>query len=470
MTALALPPRWSKLRPHKAQRRLVRSRARFDVVEAGRRAGKTELPKRLGVIEAVRMGPVFAEKGLTWFTKFCAPTQDQAKKIYWDDLKDLSRPWWVRAPHETDKTIYLPGAQIWVCGLDKPARVEGSPADRLAIDELAEVKDGAWDRNLYPALATPGRPPGRAWLYGVPRPGGQFLRLAELAKDPLEPDYAYHTWTSEGIVDQKVIDSARRTMDPLLFAQEFLAQRVSFEGRAYYAFTEQNLRDVHYDPRLPLMFCFDFNRKPGVAVVAQEQAIAGLFVDLCPLCGEQKPGLSGAQCKKCRHLLPLATCTCAVAEVCIPSGSNTTIVATKLVEQWGHHKGPIYCYGDASGGAHKSSSVEGSDWDLLRSYFAQPFPQAVFDVDKANPAVRARVNAVNLRCTNAAGERRLFTNPRAVPNLTRDLQYQQVLKGGSGELDKDSDKSLGHAADGLGYAIQKLYPATFGSNESIDAY
>lgn len=483
MSAAAAPlltKRWYPLRAVKAYGKLVNSRARFDVIEAGRRSGKTELIKRMAVEEAWSGSRAFGGK---WFTKLCAPTLRQARDIFWDDLLQLTKPLWSRQPHVTDMVIFLRGgAEIWVCGLDKPQRIEGSPVNRLGVDELADVKDGAWDRHLRPALDTelPGYPPARAWLFGVPRPGGQFAELARRAQDPTEPDFAYHTWTSEAVLSADKIASAKRTMDPRIYAQEYLAQRISMEGRAYYQFGPENLRENEYDPRLPLCISFDFNRSPGIAVVSQEQSLAGMTVAQCMRCGASSPGLSGAACSACSSLLPLETCTVVLSEVHIESGSNTPMVCTRLCNDWRHHTGPVICYGDATGGAKKTSSVDGSDWDLIRQYFAQDFPQAVYDVDRSNPPERARVNAVNMRCCNAAGERRLFVDPRKRPddmrpapkgacNLKRDLESQTVVKGGSGELDKDTDKTLGHAADALGYLIHKLYPATFGEATSIEA-
>jgi hypothetical protein len=458
-----LPKRWTPMREHAEQRRLIESTARIDVLECGRRSGKSELLKRLGVLEALRMGPIWAAKGWVWTAKYCAPTHNQACSIYWDDLLALTKPWHAREPNITDRRIYLiGGAEIWVCGLDKPQRIEGSPVDRLVVDELADVKDGAWDRHLYPALGTAGRP-GRAWLAGVPRPGGQFARLAKKAKDPTEPEYAYHTWTSEKIVDRSTWEAAKRNTDPVLFAQEWLGQRVGTEGRAYYSFaTEHNCRTLAYDPRLPLLFSFDFNVAPGVAVVSQEQALAGVSIYTCDRCRSVDVGLAGTPCKFCGSLLPLATSTCVVGEVFIPNGSNTPAVCARLSASWSHHKGPVICFGDASGGAKRTSGVEGSDWDLIRAYLGRDFPQATYDVDRANPPQRARVNAVNLRACNAAGERRFFIDPQKAPNLLRDVEEQLVLKGGSGELDAESDKTLGHAADAVGYLIHKLYPADFG--------
>ncbi|MFY9341224.1 MAG: Hint domain-containing protein [Planctomycetota bacterium] len=434
-------------------------------------SGKDEFAKRKGIIEARAMSQLYGR----WYAKYCAPTLRQARDIYWDDLRDMSAPFWEREPNKTDLCIYLRGgAEIWVCGLDKPQRIEGSPVNRLVVTELADVKDGAWERHLRPALDTEqeGYPAARAWLMGVPRPGAQFAKLARMAKDPTEPDYAYHHWTSEAVLSREKIAAAKRTMDPRIYAQEYLAQRVAMDGRAYYQFSDSlNVRALDYQPHLPLLFCFDFNRSPGVAVVAQEQALSGLFVAQCLRCGAEAPGLSGEPCAKCHNLLPMETCSCAIGEVHIETGSNTTMVCDKLCADWGHHKGQVLVFGDATGGAKKSSSTEGSDWDLVKRYLARTFPQAAYDVDASNPSPRARVNAVNLRACNAAGERRLFVDPRPgrAPNLARDLTEQMVIEGTTGELDKDSDLTLGHASDGLGYCIHKLYPADYGNESSNEA-
>lgn len=466
---MALSKRWYALRDVPQYAALTNSTARFDVIEGGRRSGKTELVKRMGIEEAIAMSNAL---GARWYTKFCAPTLRQSRDIYWDDLLALTKGLWAREPNKTDLVIYLRGgAELWVCGLDKPQRIEGSPVNRLAIDELADVKEGAWDRHLRPALDTEqaGYPPARAWLFGVPRPGGQFAKLAELAKNPQEPDFAYHTWTSEAVLSPEKIAAAKRTMDPRIYAQEYLAQRVAMEGRAYFQYGPENVRELHYQPGRPIAFCFDFNRSPGIAVVVQEQDMAGLIVGECVTCGAEKPGLSGEACKHCTAQIPLALATCVIGEVFIESGSNTPMVCTRLCNDWGHHEGALVCYGDASGGAQKSSGVDGSDWELVRKYLAKTFPQAVYDVPRANHSERSRVNSVNMRCCNALGEVRLFVDSNKAANTHRDLNSQEVVKGGSGELEKYKDETLGHSSDGLGYYTHRVWPATGGESESVEA-
>ena len=425
-----LSKRWYPLKLIPAQIRFVNSAARVDVVEAGRRSGKTELVKRMAVEETVSMGDSYGR----WFTKLCAPTLRQAVDIYWDDIKELSKPFWSRRPSITDKVVYLGGGEIWICGLDKPQRIEGSPMNRLGMDELADVKQGAWERHLKPALDTeqPGYPAARAWLYGVPRPGSQFGQLAEMAKDPLEPSYAYHTWTSEEVLSPEKIAEAKRTMDERVYAQEYLAQRVSMEGMAYYAWDRTvHLRDVAYNPSLPLVFSLDFNVDPGTAVIMQEQTI-----------GE-------------------TATTCVIDEVHIPRNSTTPAVARKLVAEWGHHKGEVYLYGDPAGGNRHTSQTDGTDWELVRQILRPAFGDRLrWRVARSHPSIRDRVNCVNSRMRSADGTVRMAVHPRKAPNVVKDFEGVTLLKGGSGEIDKKGceDKGLTHLSEAIGYYIHEKHP------------
>jgi len=428
-----LGKRWYPLRPVPAYDRLVNSDARFDVIEAGRRSGKTELVKRMAVTEALLMGKALGR----WYTKLCAPTLRQAVDIYWQDIQDLSREAWARSPNITDKVVYLRGGgEIWICGLDKPQRIEGSPVNRLGVDELADVKPGAWERNLKPALDTeqPGYPPARAWLYGVPRPGAQFSGLAKLAQDPLEPSYAYHSWTSEEVLSPEKIAEAKRTMDERVYAQEYLAQRVSMEGMAYYQWSAaDHLRDVSYIPDLPLIMALDFNVDPGTAAIMQEQPV-------------------GANDE---------VITCVIGEVHIPRNSSTLAVARKLVADWGHHKGDVMIYGDPAGGARHTSQTAGTDWDLVRQVLRPVFGERLrWRVAKSPPYVRDRVNSVNARLKSADGTVRFAVHPRRAPNVVADFEGVTLLAGGSGEIDKKGCEARGltHLSEAVGYYVHAKHP------------
>ncbi len=430
-----LPSRWNRLDPHPEQVRLWTSRARFRVVAAGRRSGKTERAKRKLILAALTPPDVVNPRFIA-----AAPTRDQAKRIFWRDLYELCDRNWLEDISRSDLELrFKTGATIQVVGLDVPERIEGIPIDGAVLDEYAECKPEAWKQSLRPTLSTRGRPPGWCWFTGRPKGRNHFYDLWRDAKTL--PDWDAFHWRSSEVLDAREIESAKRDLDPLTYAQEYDADWVTFEGRAYYQWDPNvHLRRLAYDPNLPLVFCFDFNVDPGIAVVVQEQD----------------------------HKMPqgLVRVTCVVGEVFIPRNSNTPAVCKRLASDWGHHKGPVYVYGDATGGSRKSSQTQGSDWDLVKEYL-RPHFDLHWRVERANPRERDRVNAMNARLKSAAGDVRLLIDPTRAPKLVLDFEGVCLLEGGSGEIDKKRSPELSHLSDAIGYYVHSKFP-TGGSLARFD--
>jgi len=412
------------MRPHATQMAYRRSSARFNVVPAGRRSGKTELAKRK-LIRAALRGSDFDRP--RFFA--AAPTRDQAKRIYWTDLKALMPREHIVDISETELRIsVVTGAELWVVGLDKPERIEGSPWDGGVLDEYGNMKAKAWPENVRPALADRS---GWCDMIGVPEGRNHYFDLWQQAKTSTDGWAAFH-WKSADILPPEEVEAARKDLDELTFQQEYEGSFVSFEGRAYYPFAEVDhyAKLSHkYDKRQPLAFCFDFNVAPGVAAIAQEMQLPS--------------GHSG---------------TAVIGEVYIPRNSNTPAVCRKLLQDWGHHEGQVVCYGDASGGASGSAKVAGSDWDIVKKELAPLRDRMTFRVPKANPRERARVNAMNTRLKASDGTVRLQVDPHAAPHVVRDLEGVTLLAGGAGEIDKRADASLSHISDAVGYYVATEFP------------
>ena len=76
-----------------------------------------------------------------------APTHQQARDIFWEDMKALVPVQFVRAVRESDLTIHLVnGSHIRVAGLDKPQRVEGRPQSADPITGVGVGADGSGQR------------------------------------------------------------------------------------------------------------------------------------------------------------------------------------------------------------------------------------------------------------------------------------------------------------------------------------
>lgn len=441
---MAPPSRAYPLRPHAPGEAYSNSPARFNVVPAGRRSGKTERAKRK-VVKALMGAGVrrSTHDDPSYFA--AAPTYAQAKAIYWSDLKKLIPPDLRVKTSESDLMIRtVLGSEVWVVGMDKPERIEGRPWDGGILDEYGNMKPGAWGENVRPALSD-----RLGWcdLIGVPEGRNHYFDLAEYAQTANDPDWAFFTWFSSDILPPGEIAAAKRQLDALVYAQEYEASFVNFEGRAYYPFSRlTHCAPLAYDPARPLILCFDFNVDPGICAIVQEQQLPGQF---------ERDAATG---------VPLLSRpiwgTGVIGEVWIPRNSNTPAVCRKVIEDFGDHEGRVLCYGDATGGARGSAKVQGSDWDLIKAELRGHYgPERVaFKVPAANPPERSRVNAVNSRLRSTSGEIRMMVDPAKAPNVVRDLEGVTTLKGGSGELDKKANPTLTHISDGLGYHVVAEYP------------
>lgn len=442
---MTVPARLYPLRSHPVQHRLRTDPQRFKVVPAGRRSGKTELAKRRLVVAALAALTVWPDP--RFFA--AAPTRDQAKAIYWADLKAMVPPEMLMMGHrgisESNLQLTLQnGAELFVVGMDKPQRIEGRPWDGGVLDEFANMKPGTWGENVRPALSDR---KGWCWLIGVPEGRNHYYDLNQYALSGVDPDWASYTWPSSDILDPEEVAAAQRQLDELVFLQEYRGSFINFTGRAYYPYTAatHNAKLRHlYDDRAPLAFCFDFNVEPGVAVVLQELTLPGQY----------ERGAGGAAL-----LDRPITGTAIIGQVHIPRNSNTPAVCRKLIADWGDHKGQVRCYGDATGGAGGSAKVQGSDWDLiyaaLRAHFKE---RLVMRVPMANPPERSRINALNSRLRSTDGIQRMAVDPAAAPKVVEDLEGTRLLEGGSGELDKKIDPRLTHLTDALGYYVHREFP------------
>ncbi len=419
------------------QQKIQDCKTRFRVVCTGRRFGKTVI----AVDELARFAGM-APRRRVWYV---APTYRQAKQIAWNMLKERLVPLhWVRRRNESDLTLELVnGSTISLRGADNFDSLRGVGLDFLVMDEFADIRPEAWFEVLRPTLSDKhghamfcGSPKGRNWAYDL------YCR----GQDEDEREWASFLFTTleGGNVPAEEIEQARREMDELTFAQEYLASFINFEGRVYYPFLREThtaqLRDL-YNPRAPISFCFDFNVDPGVACIVQEMTLPN--------------GLSGSA---------------VIGEVYIPRNSNTPAVCRKLIQDWGSHRGPVICYGDASGGSRGSAKVAGSDWDLIRQELRKaPFAaQVSYRVPSANGAERARVNAVNSRLKSDSGDIRLMVDAKAAPHVVRDLEGVCVLKGGSGEIDKKATPDLTHISDALGYYVVGEFPLVKRTSATVE--
>lgn len=416
--------RWYKLIDHPVQLALVRAVSegvRFPVVPAGRRSGKTERFKRFLSKEAMR------NPNERYFA--AAPTREQAKKIFWNDLKLLTfsdtHP---RKPSETDLIIYMPnGTEIHVIGLDKPQRIEGTTWTGGGIDEIADVKKGAWEENIKPALDTvdPRRPDYRAWcwLLGVPEGLNHYYDMAQYAEAGNDPLWRLYHWKSAEILPADVIESAKRTMSLRQYRQEYEASFETAGGRIYDDYSKENYTTETIQPHEQICWMHDQNYTPLSSAI-----------------GVRRNG------GKDLYLLDEIILTSAVSRQS----------ALEFVERYKEHKNKrVIIYGDPAGRAGEKHGQQ-SAYTEIESVLRSSGWTYERRVKPSHPSIKDRQNQVRAKIKNAAGEVSLFVNTAKAPYCHKGLATVQFKKG-SAFLEDDSDEYQ-HITTAIGYMVDYEYP------------
>jgi predicted phage terminase large subunit-like protein len=218
------------------QKIVFNDEARFKVIAAGRRTGKSRLAAWMLIINALQ-----AERGHVFYV---APTQGQARDIMWQTLLELGHPV-IAGSHINNLQIKLiNGATISLKGADRPETMRGVSLKFLVMDEYADMKPEVWEQILRPALADQ---KGSALFIGTPMGRNHFYELYKYAELGDDEDFKSWHFTSydNNLIDPTEIDRAKRSMSSYAFRQEFMA---SFEAMGSEMFKEEWIRYEESEP------------------------------------------------------------------------------------------------------------------------------------------------------------------------------------------------------------------------------
>ena len=233
---------------HPAQCDIHESAARFRVVDAGRRFGKT----RLGVWECLE---VALGGGRAWWI---APSFPIAR-VGWRPLRRIGAKIPAAEVRLAEMNVMLPnGGEVSVKSADNPDSLRGEGLNFAVFDEFAFVKPEAWNEAVRPALSDK---LGRALFISTPRGRNHFWELYQRGvrgEDGYQSFY-YPTAANPHILASE-IEAAKHELPEIIFRQEYMAEFIDDSGGVF--------RRVQDAARL----------QPLAAPIAGHQYIAGVDV------------------------------------------------------------------------------------------------------------------------------------------------------------------------------------------------
>ncbi len=213
-------PRPIRLTLHPGQAAILKESRRFNVLDCGRRFGKTQFGLDQLIEVAAQGFPV----------GYFAPTYKELAES-WRDLKEAAKAI-IQKPSEQEKRLELVGGGAIDCwSLESPDSIRGRPYKLAVVDEAAQVANlkYAWENVIRPMLADY---QGHAWFLSTPRGMNYFWQLYTRGQDPLQPSWA--SWSmptsTNPYIEQSEIDSAQEELPATVFAQEYLASFIEDAG------------------------------------------------------------------------------------------------------------------------------------------------------------------------------------------------------------------------------------------------
>lgn len=208
--------------PHPFQQVVVDSKARFRVINAGRRFGKSVISAKILVTKARQPNL------LLWYV---APQYKNVKRGYAEILKQLpdgvlAKP----APPDTNfdagRSVSLQfknGTRIEFYSAERPEGMLGASTDFVVLDEAALMSGSIWNRVVSPTLIDR---LGGALMISTPRGRNWFYKVWQNGQDPEQTDWESWTFVTSdnpklppGEADRMAADLPRMEAEQEIYAK-----------------------------------------------------------------------------------------------------------------------------------------------------------------------------------------------------------------------------------------------------------
>lgn len=216
-----------------AQKTILTDQARWKLVRASRRFGKTYLAACWLLQRAGKM-----PGSKHWFV---ALTQKSAREIVWGKLLDLIPPNRIKSKSEQKLEIVLTNKSIIALrGVDVPDNLRGSGLDSIVCEEYAFWPDDIFNRILRPQLADT---LGHAMFISSPNGHNHFYELEEKLKLDSNAK-VYHYTIYDSMVAKDEIEELKRITPSTTWKSEYLAEYLDEVGKVYHEFKQSHIGTV----------------------------------------------------------------------------------------------------------------------------------------------------------------------------------------------------------------------------------
>lgn len=263
------------IKPHVNQLPIIRPTARFNVIAAGRRYGKTESQK----LRAIYM---VLEGNIVWWVN---PTFDNTTET-WREFLAFFEPIASKVDRSRREILLANGGSIRMIGANNFKR--GSGIHHVFIDEAAFIDlPDLWDYQLRPMLLD-NENTGATFLSST-NGRNMFWSLYQRGLDPTETEWQSWHFTSydNPLLNPAEIEDIKRNTPERVFLQEYMAEFLEDGGAVFrniMACIDKTLiidkeKNIYPETRNPIVMGSDLGRVNDYTVIYAIDTVTRRIVD-----------------------------------------------------------------------------------------------------------------------------------------------------------------------------------------------
>jgi len=214
---------------HNGQKRIkdhiLKSDAKFHIINSSRQAGKTTLLTMLVIYYATS----FSNLKILWV----APVFSTIKLTFNFIINKLIESGAIKNFSRGDQTIeFINGSVIYFKSSTMYDNIRGGSYDYAFIDEFCFIPPEAWQEAIRPTLNVRGK---KAIIASTPKGKDLFYQLAKSGEDPDEPLYTYDymNYIDNPYYNLNEVEDARKTLPNKVFLQEYEGQFLDDGGSVF---------------------------------------------------------------------------------------------------------------------------------------------------------------------------------------------------------------------------------------------
>lgn len=404
------------------------------VYQGGYGSGKTFSGSLLGILLALKFAGIRGLVGAQTYTL----VRDTTLQTYFEHLENFGfvegkdYEW----SSSLQKLSFKNGSEILFRHFDEPNKLKSLNLGFVEIEEMSDIPydtfkmllgrmrqrtKKSWKNFTYRIFGHTNPEMQRGWVYKT------FVENPAVNYRLISAPTTENIYLPEGFCDE-----LKKVYDEQYYNIFVLAQNGEYNnGLVIKDFTDENVKEISYQPEMDLHISCDFNVDPMCWVFAHKTDDKVFYFD----------------------------------EIAMEN-TTTAKACDEFYRRYPNHRGKVIVNGDASGD-NRSCTSEYTNYVIIKKKLLQYGYDVEIQIKAFNPPIKNRIMAFNSKVRSASGEVCLFVDKKC-EKLLYNI-YNLKYKEGSSKIDiptyqqiKQSKelKFLSHPMDAASYLVDFYWPIT----------